>query len=311
MELLAAVGGFIVPIILIILIILILAANIKVVQQSKAYVVERLGAFHSVWGVGIHFKVPFIEKVAKVVSLKEQVVDFAPQPVITKDNVTMQIDTVIYFQITDPKLYTYGVEHPMSAIENLTATTLRNIIGELELDQTLTSRDIINTKMRMLLDEATDPWGIKVGRVELKNIIPPREIQDAMEKQMKAERERRESILQAEGQKQSQILVAEGEKQSLILRAEAAKEAAIKKAEGEAEAILKVQQATAEALKLLNEAAPNDQVVKIKALEAFQAVADGKATKIIIPSEIQGLAGLCASAKALLESDVKDPSVKK
>ena len=302
MELLAAIGGFIVPIILIILVILILAANIKVVQQSKAYVVERLGAFHSVWGVGIHFKVPFIEKVAKVVSLKEQVVDFAPQPVITKDNVTMQIDTVIYFQITDPKLYTYGVEHPMSAIENLTATTLRNIIGELELDQTLTSRDIINTKMRMLLDEATDPWGIKVGRVELKNIIPPREIQDAMEKQMKAERERRESILQAEGQKQSQILVAEGEKQSLILRAEAAKEAAIKKAEGEAEAILKVQQATAEALKLLNEAAPNDQVVKIKALEAFQAVADGKATKIIIPSEIQGLAGLCASAKAVFDS---------
>ena len=311
MELLAAIGGFIVPIILIILVILILAANIKVVQQSKAYVVERLGAFHSVWGVGIHFKVPFIEKVAKVVSLKEQVVDFAPQPVITKDNVTMQIDTVIYFQITDPKLYTYGVEHPMSAIENLTATTLRNIIGDLELDQSLTSRDIINSKMRSILDEATDPWGIKVNRVELKNIIPPREIQDAMEKQMKAERERRESILQAEGQKQSQILVAEGEKQSLILRAEAAKEAAIKKAEGEAEAILKVQQATAEALKLLNEAAPNDQVVKIKALEAFQAAADGKATKIIIPSEIQGLAGLCASAKALLESDVKDPSVKK
>ena len=311
MELLAAMGGFIVPIILIILIILILAANIKVVQQSKAYVVERLGAFHSVWGVGIHFKVPFIEKVAKVVSLKEQVVDFAPQPVITKDNVTMQIDTVIYFQITDPKLYTYGVEHPMSAIENLTATTLRNIIGELELDQTLTSRDIINTQMRAILDEATDSWGIKVNRVELKNIMPPRDIQESMEKQMRAERERREAILQAEGQKQSQILVAEGEKQSLILRAEAAKEAAIKKAEGEAEAILKVQQATAEALKLLNEAAPNDQVVKIKALEAFQAVADGKATKIIIPSEIQGLAGLCASAKALLESDAKDPSVKK
>ena len=311
MELLAAVGGFIVPIILIILIILILASNIKVVQQSKAYVVERLGAFHSVWGVGIHFKVPFIEKVAKVVSLKEQVVDFAPQPVITKDNVTMQIDTVIYFQITDPKLYTYGVEHPMSAIENLTATTLRNIIGELELDQTLTSRDIINTKMRMLLDEATDPWGIKVGRVELKNIIPPREIQDAMEKQMKAERERRESILQAEGQKQSQILVAEGEKQSLILRAEAAKEAAIKKAEGEAEAIMKVQQATAEAIKLLNEANASEAVVKIKALEAFQAAADGKATKIIIPSEIQGLAGLCASAKALLESDAKDPAPRK
>ena len=311
MELLAAVGGFIVPIILIVLIILILASNIKVVQQSKAYVVERLGAFHAVWGVGIHFKVPFLEKVAKVVSLKEQVVDFAPQPVITKDNVTMQIDTVIYFQITDPKLYTYGVEHPMSAIENLTATTLRNIIGELELDQTLTSRDVVNTKMRSILDEATDSWGIKVNRVELKNIMPPRDIQESMEKQMRAERERREAILQAEGQKQSQILVAEGEKQSLILRAEAAKEAAIKKAEGEAEAILKVQQATAEALKLLNEAAPNDQVVKIKALEAFQAAADGKATKIIIPSEIQGLAGLCASAKALLESDVKSPETKK
>ena len=311
MELLAAIGGFIVPIILIILVILILAANIKVVQQSKAYVVERLGAFHSVWGVGIHFKVPFIEKVAKVVSLKEQVVDFAPQPVITKDNVTMQIDTVIYFQITDPKLYTYGVEHPMSAIENLTATTLRNIIGDLELDQSLTSRDHINTQMRAILDEATDPWGIKVNRVELKNIIPPREIQDAMEKQMKAERERRESILQAEGQKQSQILVAEGEKQSLILRAEAAKEAAIKKAEGEAEAIMKVQQATAEAIKLLNEANASEAVVKIKALEAFQAAADGKATKIIIPSEIQGLAGLCASAKALLESDAKDPAPRK
>ena len=227
MELLAAIGGFIVPIILIILVILILAANIKVVQQSKAYVVERLGAFHSVWGVGIHFKVPFIEKVAKVVSLKEQVVDFAPQPVITKDNVTMQIDTVIYFQITDPKLYTYGVEHPMSAIENLTATTLRNIIGDLELDQSLTSRDHINTKMRSILDEATDPWGIKVNRVELKNIIPPREIQDAMEKQMKAERERREAILQAEGTKQSQILVAEGEKQSAILQAVADKQAKI------------------------------------------------------------------------------------
>ena len=296
------------------LIILILAANIRVVQQSKAYVIERLGAFHSVWGVGIHFKIPFIERVAKAVSLKEQVVDFAPQPVITKDNVTMQIDTVIYFQITDPKLYTYGVEHPMSAIENLTATTLRNIIGDLELDQTLTSRDHINTKMRSLLDEATDPWGIKVNRVELKNILPPREIQDAMEKQMKAERERRESILQAEGQKQSQILVAEGEKQSLILRAEAAKQAAIRKAEGEkearimaadaeAQAIMKVQQATADAIKLLNEANPNGQVVKLKALEAMEKVADGKATKIIIPSEIQGLAGLAASAKALLETD--------
>ena len=282
----------IIVIILIVLVILVLATNIKVVQQSKAYVIERLGAFHSVWGVGIHFKVPFIEKVAKAVSLKEQVVDFAPQPVITKDNVTMQIDTVLYFQITDPKLYTYGVEHPMSAIENLTATTLRNIIGDLELDQSLTSRDIINSKMRAILDEATDPWGIKVNRVELKNIIPPREIQDAMEKQMKAERERREAILQAEGQKQSQILVAEGEKQSVILRADAARQAAIMKAEGEAEAIMKVQQATAEALKLLNEANPNEQVVKIRALEAFQAAADGKATKIIIPSEIQGLAGL-------------------
>ena len=304
-------GPIIAVIVVVVLLLILIVRNIHVVQQSKAYVIERMGAFSTVWEVGIHFKMPFVEKVAKKVSLKEQVLDYPPQPVITKDNVTMQIDTVVYFQITDPKLYTYGVEYPMVAMETLTATTLRNIIGDLELDQTLTSRDIINTKMRTLLDEATDPWGIKVGRVELKNIIPPREIQDAMEKQMKAERERRESILQAEGQKQSQILVAEGEKQSLILRAEAAKEAAIKKAEGEAEAILKVQQATAEALKLLNEAAPNDQVVKIKALEAFQAAADGKATKIIIPSEIQGLAGLCASAKALLESDPKDPAPKK
>ena len=301
----------IIVIVLFILVIVGLIRCIYVVQQSRAFVVERLGAFSAVWQVGLHFKIPFIERVAKRVSLKEQVVDFAPQPVITKDNVTMQIDTVIYFQITDPKLYTYGVEHPMSAIENLTATTLRNIIGDLELDQALTSRDHINTKMRAILDEATDPWGIKVNRVELKSIIPPREIQDAMEKQMKAERERRESILQAEGQKQSQILVAEGEKQSLILRAEAAKEAAIKKAEGEAEAIMKVQQATAEAIKLLNEANASEAVVKLKALEAFQAAADGKATKIIIPSEIQGLAGLCASAKALLESDVKDPAPRK
>ncbi len=292
----------IIIIILLVVLILVLATNLKIVQQSKAYVIERMGAFHAVWGVGVHFKIPFIERVAKAVSLKEQVVDFAPQPVITKDNVTMQIDTVLYFQITDPKLYTYGVEHPMSAIENLTATTLRNIIGDLELDQSLTSRDIINSKMRAILDEATDPWGIKVNRVELKNIIPPREIQDAMEKQMKAERERREAILQAEGQKQSQILVAEGEKQSVILRADAAKQAAIMKAEGEAEAILKVQQATAEALKLLNEANPNEAVLKIKALEAFQAAADGQATKLIIPSEIQGLAGLCASAKAAFES---------
>ena len=294
-----------------VLLLLILVLNIKFVPQSKAYVIERLGAFHAVWGVGPHFKVPFFERVAKAVSLKEQVVDFAPQPVITKDNVTMQIDTVIYFQITDPKLYTYGVEHPMSAIENLTATTLRNIIGELELDQTLTSRDIINTKMRTLLDEATDPWGIKVNRVELKNIIPPREIQDAMEKQMKAERERRESILQAEGQKQSQILVAGGEKQSAILRADAAKQAAILEAEGKAEAILKVQQALADSIEMLNRANPNDQVVKIKALEAFQAAADGRATKIIIPSEIQGLAGLCASAKGIFDSMEPNASAKK
>ena len=305
--------GPIIIIVLLVLLLVIVAVNIKVVQQSKAYVIERLGAFHAVWGVGIHVKVPLIERVAKAVSLKEQVVDFAPQPVITKDNVTMQIDTVIYFQITDPKLYTYGVEHPMSAIENLTATTLRNIIGELELDQTLTSRDIINSKMRTLLDEAPDPWGIKVNRVELKNIIPPREIQDAMEKQMKAERERRESILQAEGQKQSQILVAEGEKQSAILRADAAKQAAILQAEGakqakilqaeaEAEAILKVQQATADAIRLINDAQPGEGVIKIKALEAFQAAADGKATKIIIPSEIQGLAGLCASAKSVFDT---------
>jgi len=294
--------AWVIPILIVVLILLVIAANIKVVQQSKAMVVERLGAFHAVWGVGLHLKIPFIERIAKTISLKEQVVDFAPQPVITKDNVTMQIDTVIYFQITDPKLYTYGVEQPMSAIENLTATTLRNIIGDLELDQSLTSRDHINTQMRAILDEATDPWGIKVNRVELKNIMPPKDIQDSMEKQMRAERERREAILQAEGQKQSQILVAEGEKQSAILRADAAKQAAILEAEGKAQAILKVQQATADALKLLNEAAPNDQVVKLKALEAFQAAADGRATKIIIPSEIQGLAGLCASAKAVFDT---------
>ena len=297
--------GFIVPVIVILLLLCIVASNVRVVQQSRAYVIERLGAFQAVWGVGLHFKIPFIERVAKNVSLKEQVVDFAPQPVITKDNVTMQIDSVIYFQITDHKLYTYGVEHPMAAIENLTATTLRNIIGDLELDQSLTSRDHINTQMRAILDEATDPWGIKVNRVELKNIIPPRDIQDSMEKQMRAERERREAILQAQGQKESQILVAEGEKQSAILRADAAKQSAILEAEGRAEAILKVQQAMADSIKLLNAANPNDQVVKIKALEAFQAAADGKATKIIIPSEIQGLAGLAASAKALLEEDKK------
>ena len=304
-----------IPIVVIaVLALIIVISNIHIVQQSRAYVIERLGAFSKVWQVGMHVKVPFIERVAKKVSLKEQVLDYPPQPVITKDNVTMQIDTVIYFQITDPKLYTYGVEHPMNAIENLTATTLRNIIGDMELDQSLTSRDTINSRMRSILDEATDPWGIKVNRVELKNIIPPKEIQNAMEKQMKAERERRESILQAEGQKQSQILVAEGEKQSAILRADAAKQAKIMEAEAEktakilaaeaeSEAIMKVQQATADALKLLNEAAPNDQVVKLKALEAMTKVADGKATKIIIPSELQGLAGLAASAKAVFESE--------
>ena len=299
-------AGTIALAVLIVLLLILIVSNIHVVQQSKAYVVERLGAFHAVWGVGLHLKLPFIERVVKKVSLKEQVADFDPQPVITKDNVTMQIDTVIYFQITDPKLYTYGVEYPMSAIENLTATTLRNIIGDLELDQSLTSRDTINAKMRSILDEATDPWGIKVNRVELKNILPPREIQNAMEKQMKAERERRESILQAEGQKASQILVAEGEKQSAILKADAQKQARIMQAEGEATAILKVQQAMADSLKLLNEAAPNDQVIKLKALEALEKVADGKATKLIIPSEIQGLAGLAASAKAVLsDANVK------
>jgi regulator of protease activity HflC (stomatin/prohibitin superfamily) len=295
--------GTIAIIILVILILAVIVSCIQIVQQSKAYVIERLGAFHSVWGVGLHFKLPFIERVVKKVSLKEQVADFDPQPVITKDNVTMQIDTVIYFQITDPKLYTYGVEYPMSAIENLTATTLRNIIGELELDQSLTSRDTINAKMRSILDEATDPWGIKVNRVELKNILPPREIQNAMEKQMKAERERRESILQAEGEKASKVLIAEGEKQSTLLRADAAKQAKIMAAEAEAESILKVQQAMADSMRMLNENAPNDQVIKLKALEALQKVADGKATKLIIPSEIQGLAGLAASAKMLVEND--------
>ncbi len=293
--------GTIAIIILVILILAVIVSCIQIVQQSKAYVVERLGAFHSVWGVGMHFKLPFIERVVKKVSLKEQVADFDPQPVITKDNVTMQIDTVIYFQITDPKLYTYGVEYPMSAIENLTATTLRNIIGELELDQSLTSRDTINANMRSILDEATDPWGIKVNRVELKNILPPREIQNAMEKQMKAERERRESILQAEGEKASKVLIAEGEKQSVLLQADAAKQAKIMAAEAEATSILKVQQALADSMRMLNENAPNDQVIKLKALEALGKVADGKATKLIIPSEIQGLAGLAASTKALVE----------
>ena len=290
-------------IIAVVLLIVLVVANIRVVPQSKAFVIERLGTYFGTWQTGLHVKIPFIDRIAKTVSLKEQVVDFKPQPVITKDNVTMQIDTVVFYQITDPKLYTYGVESPISAIENLSATTLRNIIGELELDATLTSRDTINAKIRVILDEATDPWGIKVNRVELKNIIPPREIQDAMEKQMKAERERRESILRAEGEKQSKILVAEGhkeskileaeaEKQSAILHAEAVKEAKIREAEGEAEAIIKVQEATANAIKLLNEADANDAVIKLKALEAFEKAADGQATKIIIPSEIQGLAGL-------------------
>ena len=288
---------------LILIVVIILVRCIRIVQQARAYVIEFLGAYKTTWNVGIHFKLPFVERVAKVVSLKEQVADFPPQPVITKDNVTMQIDTVVYFQITDPKLYTYGIEQPLVAIENLSATTLRNIIGDLELDQCLTSRDIINSKMRNILDEATDPWGIKVNRVELKNILPPREIQNAMEKQMKAERERRESILQAEGEKASKILVAEGEKQSAILKADAQKQARIMQAEGEAAAILKVQQAMADSLKLLNEAAPNDQVIKLKALEALEKVADGKATKLIIPSEIQGLAGLAASAKTILSDD--------
>ena len=288
---------------LVVLALVILIANIAVVQQSRAYVIERLGAFHEVWGVGIHLKVPFIDRIARRVSLKEQVLDYPPQPVITKDNVTMQIDTVVYFQITDPKLYAYGVEQPMVAMETLTATTLRNIIGDLELDQTLTSRDVVNTKMRAILDEATDPWGIKVNRVELKNILPPADIQNSMEKQMKAERDRRQSILQAEGQKKSAILIAEGERESAILRADAEKQAAILKAEaekqaailkadGEAQAIRAVQQALADSLALLNEKAPNDQVLKLKSIEAMQKIADGQATKIIIPSELQGFVGM-------------------
>ena len=283
--------GFVILAIIVIAFIVVIT-NISVVQQSRAYVIERLGAFHSVWGVGMHFKVPFIDRIARRVSLKEQVLDYPPQPVITKDNVTMQIDTVVYFQITDPKLYAYGVEQPMAAMETLTATTLRNIIGDLELDQTLTSRDVVNTKMRSILDEATDPWGIKVNRVELKNILPPQDIQNSMEKQMKAERDRRQAILQAEGQKKSAILIAEGEKESAILRADAEKQAAILKAEGEAEAIRKVQQALADSLEMLNKSAPSNQVIKLKSIEAMQKVADGKATKIIIPSEMQGLVGL-------------------
>jgi len=298
-------GGLIAVLVIIVILFFLVISNISVVQQSRAYVIERLGAFHSVWGVGMHFKVPFLDRIARKVSLKEQVLDYPPQPVITKDNVTMQIDTVVYFQITDPKLYTYGVEQPMMAMETLTATTLRNIIGDLELDQTLTSRDVVNTKMRAILDEATDPWGIKVNRVELKNILPPADIQSSMEKQMKAERDRRQSILQAEGQKKSAILIAEGERESAILRADAEKQAAILKAEaekqaailradGEAQAIMAVQKAMADSLELLNEKAPNDQVIKLKAIEAMQKVADGKATKLIIPSEMQSLVGLAA-----------------
>ena len=288
--------GPLVALVIIVLILLIIIANcIKIVPQAHAMVIERLGGYLTTWSVGLHFKVPFIDRIAKRVLLKEQVVDFPPQPVITKDNVTMQIDTVVYYQITDPKLYAYGVENPIMAIENLTATTLRNIIGDLELDETLTSRETINTKMRATLDVATDPWGIKVNRVELKNIIPPKAIQDAMEKQMKAERERREAILRAEGEKKSTILVAEGNKESAILDAEAEKQAAIKEAEGQAEAILKIQQANADGLRMLKEAAPDDAVLQLKSLEAFAKAADGKATKIIIPSEIQGIAGLTKS----------------
>lgn len=287
--------------IILLILILVIISNIKIVPQAHSYIVERFGAYHATWNVGLHFMVPILERISKRVNLKEQVVDFEPQGVITKDNVTMQIDTVVFFQITDPKLYTYGVERPMMAIENLTATTLRNIIGDMELDETLTSRDIVNTKMRTILDEATDPWGIKINRVELKNIIPPRGIQDAMERQMKAERERRESILRAEGEKTSAILVAEGEKESAILRAEASKEAAIRQAEGEAEAIIKVQSAVAEGIRLINDAAPTKEMLTLRSFETFEKVADGKSTKIIIPSEIQSLAGLTASLKEIVK----------
>lgn len=303
--------GFVVLVVLLIVLLVLLSSCIKIVPQAHAYVVERLGAYQGTWSVGLHFKLPILDKVAKKINLKEQVVDFAPQPVITKDNVTMRIDTVVFFQITDPKMFAYGVENPIMAIENLTATTLRNIIGDLELDQTLTSRETINTKMRASLDEATDPWGIKVNRVELKNIIPPAEIQNAMERQMKAERERREAVTRAEGEKKASVTVAEGkkeaaileaeaEKQSAILRAEAQKEKMIREAEGEAEAILKVQQATADGIRMLREAGADEAVLRIKSLEAFEKAADGQATKIIIPSEIQGIAGLAASVKELV-----------
>ncbi|MGN0499377.1 MAG: SPFH domain-containing protein [Acutalibacteraceae bacterium] len=291
-----------------IIVLLVIVSNIKVVSQSNAFVIERLGAYSSTWGQGLHVKIPIIDRIAKKVSLKEQVVDFPPQPVITKDNVTMQIDTVVYFQITDPKLYAYGVVDPIFAIENLTATTLRNIIGDLELDHTLTSRDDINERIRIILDEATDAWGIKVKRVELKNILPPREIQEAMEKQMKAERERRAKILDAEGEKKSAILIAEGRKESAILEADAIKEAKIREAQGEAEAILSVQKAYADSLRMLNEANPSEAVIALKSLESFQKAADGKATKIIIPSEIQSLAGLATSFKEIIKND--EPKVK-
>lgn len=292
--------GLFVLVALLVIVILVIIANIKIVPQAYAYVIERFGAYKCTWGTGLHFKVPFIDKISKKVSLKEQVIDFPPQPVITKDNVTMQIDTVVYFEITDPKMYTYGVERPISAIENLTATTLRNIIGEMELDHTLTSRDVINSKIRIILDEATDPWGIKVNRVELKNIIPPREIQEAMEKQMKAERERRARILDAEGEKRSAILIAEGNKESAILNAEAIKESKIREAQGEAEAIVAVQKAIADGIRMLNEADPSKGVIALKSLEAFEKAADGKATKLIIPSEIQSMAGLAASLKEMV-----------
>ena len=288
-------------IILCIMLAVVISANIKIVPQAHSYIIERLGGYYASWGVGLHFKVPFIDRIAKKVNLKEHVVDFPPQPVITEDNVTMQIDTVVYYQITDPKLFAYGVEKPMMAIENLTATTLRNIIGDLELDETLTSRDTVNTKMRAILDEATDPWGIKINRVELKNIMPPAEIQDAMERQMKAERERRESILKAEGEKKSAILLAEGEKESAILRAEAKKQSAIKEAEGKAEAIIAVQSAVAEGIKRINDAKPSEAYIKMKSLESFEKAADGKATKIIIPSEIQNMAGIISSSKEVAD----------
>lgn len=294
-------GPFILALIVILIIVLI--ANIKIVPQTHAYIIERLGGYEATWAVGIHIKIPFIDRIAKKVNLKEQVVDFEPQPVITKDNVTMQIDTVVYYQITDPKLFAYGVERPMMAIENLTATTLRNIIGDLELDETLTSRDTINTRMRSILDEATDPWGIKVNRVELKNIMPPTAIRDAMERQMKAERERRESILKAEGEKKSAVLIAEGEKESAILRAEAKKEAEIREAEGKARAIIEVQKAVAEGIKLINDADPKNGYLTIKSLESLHALADGKSTKIVVPSDLQGLAGLATSITEIIKTD--------